>query len=449
MRPDLVKSILFIAACAAIGFTFGYPLELALISAVASNYWILRKASKLHQWLHTRKAQPDSEEGVFYYLHRDMREIFDSNHQEKRVLQQTLKKFRDASSVLPDAVVVFDEHGNISWANKLSGHLLGIYTQRDVGQRITNILRSPKFVEALDAHDIEPLNIDIPAPLQMEQMLNLKIVDLSQNTRMLVARDITRLTNINKGQKDFVSNVSHELKTPLTVMRGYLEMLRESPELPDKLMRPFDDMMAQTQRMQSIIEDLLYLAKLEGQPIDIIAESHTPISIDDLIDTVMDTAKPLAKQNNQTLHIDIDTDLSVIGNTSELQIAFNNLVINALRYTPEGGKIKVKWFERDQHAVFSVQDNGIGIAPNQIDRITERFYRVDQGRSRAKGGTGLGLAIVKNILDRHQAKLTIESNLGSGSRFECIFNTITANPAELASLASTKATKPSPTPMNL
>jgi len=180
-------------------------------------------------------------------------------------------------------------------------------------------------------------------------------------------------------------------------------------------------MHAQTQRMQYIIEELLYLAKLEGQVDLNAAESHETLSIESIIDMIMDSAEPLAKQNNQTINIDIEKKLPIQGNTSELQIAFNNLVVNAVRYTPENGEISIKWFKRDDTAVFSVTDNGIGIAPNHIDRITERFYRVDQGRSREKGGTGLGLAIVKNILDRHKCQLIIKSSLGSGSCFECVF----------------------------
>jgi len=421
MRPDLFKSILLITAFAALGATFGYAAEFGIVGAVLANFWILRRANKLHRWLSTKNELPYAEEGVFYHLHRDIRDIFERNHREKRKLNKSLKKFREASSALPDAIVVFDSQGVISWANTLAEKLLGITEQQDVGQRVTNILRSPKFVEALEDHDNNAMNIDIQAPLDPSHMLNCKIVDLSKNTRMLVVRDITRLTDINKAQKDFVSNVSHELKTPLTVMRGYLEMIEDNKEIPQKLIKPVSDMHAQTCRMQRIIEELLYLAKLQSQPNINSLETHEPIAIEGVIDMIMDSAAPLANQNNQSITLDIDKDLSIKGNTSELQIAFNNLVINALRYTPEKGNIAIKWSKVNHAAVFSVKDDGIGIAPNHISRLTERFYRVDQGRSREKGGTGLGLAIVKNILDHHDGKLEIESNLGSGSCFSCVF----------------------------
>ena len=239
---------------------------------------------------------------------------------------------------------------------------------------------------------------------------------------MLVARDITRLTDINQAQKDFVTNVSHELKTPLTVIRGYLEILEEHPQLAKELSKPVNDMTLQTQRMQLTIDDLLYIAKLEEQsdPKDILRH-HETLSIDHIVDMILETSGPLAKEKRHTIDIQINDQLVIVGNHSELHIAFNNLVINAILYTPEEGNIIIKWHHRGTDAVFSVTDNGVGIAPNHIANLTKRFYRVDQSRSREKGGTGLGLAIVKNVLDRHGAKLNVSSNLGSGSCFECIF----------------------------
>jgi len=422
MKSDLAKISLFIIASFAVGWGFGYPLVFALIASIVGNLWILKRAVRLHRWFNNKDETPHAEKGVFYQLHRDIRAMRKKNRAHNRTLQKNLQQYRNASGAIPDAIVVFEKNGEINWANSLAEELLGIQNPRDKGQRITNLIRTPAFVEAFTELHLKPVNIDIKAPNQHNKSINLKIVDLAENNQMLVARDITRLTGINQAQKDFVTNVSHELKTPLTVMRGYLEMLGEHPQLSSQLTKPVSDMTLQTQRMQSTIDDLLYIAKLEGQsdPKEI-CRHHETLAIDSIVDMIMDAARPLAEQKQQNIDIQINDQLVIEGNRSELQIAFNNLIINAIRYTPEEGNITIKWHHRSTDAVFSVSDNGIGIAPNHIANLTKRFYRVDQGRSRHKGGTGLGLAIVKNVLDRHKAKLNINSNLGSGSCFECVF----------------------------
>ena len=199
-------------------------------------------------------------------------------------------------------------------------------------------------------------------------------------------------------------------------------MLEEHPQLNESLNKPINDMALQTQRMQATIDDLLYIAKLESQSgLKDIRKHHETLSVNEIVDMIMASTLPLAKNKQQNIDIQINDQLVIEGNRSELQVAFDNLIVNAIRYTPEQGNISIKWHHKEKDAVLSVNDNGIGIAPNHIANLTKRFYRVDQGRSREKGGTGLGLAIVKNVLDRHNAKLNISSNLGSGSCFECIF----------------------------
>ena len=422
MSSDLAKIFIFIGSSIAIGWGFGYPLAFGLFASIACNLWVLKRAVRLHHWFEHTDEKPHAEKGIFYLLHRDIQSMRKNNHAQNRRLQKNLQQYRNASSAIPDAIVVFEKSGEIIWSNSRAEDLLGIENPMDNGQRITNLIRTPTFVEAFADSHLKPVNIDIKAPNQHERSINLKVVDLAENRQMLVARDITRLTDINQAQKDFVTNVSHELKTPLTVMRGYLEMLGEHIELPKNLDKPINDMSLQTQRMQSTIDDLLYIAKLEGQSdLKDIRRNHEFMSIDGIIDMIMDAARPLAEQKKQNIDIQIDDQLIIEGNRSELQIAFNNLIINAIRYTPEEGKITIKWYQQGTDTIFSVTDNGIGIAPNHITHLTKRFYRVDQGRSREKGGTGLGLAIVKNVLDRHKAKLNISSNLGNGSCFECVF----------------------------
>ena len=422
MKSDFAKILLFISLSIGVGWGFGYPLLFGLVASIVSNLWVLNRAIKLHRWFRNKDEELYAEKGIFYQLHRDIRSMRKKNYQQNRELQKVLQQFRNASSAIPDALVVFEKNGEITWSNSLAEDLLGIQNPRDNGQRVTNLIRTPAFVDAFAEQHLKPVNIDISAPNQHDRSINLKIVDLAENNQMLVARDITRLTDINQAQKNFVTNVSHELKTPLTVMRGYLEVLEEHPQLNKNLAKPINDMTLQTQRMQSTIDDLLYIAKLEGQSnLKEIRRHHETLSINSIVSMIMDAAQPLAEQKQQSIEIQINDQLFIEGNRSELQVAFNNLIINAIRYTPEEGEILIKWHHRDNDAIFSVTDNGIGIAPNHINNLTKRFYRVDQGRSREKGGTGLGLAIVKNVLDRHKASLNIESSLGSGSCFECVF----------------------------
>ena len=420
MKPDLIKIVLIVLSAMAIGWSSGISAELGLFAAFCCNIWLLFRAKRLHNWFIKAKDIPHAEKGVFYLLHRDINVMRKKHKQKKRLLQRNLKRVREASAALPDAIVITDNKGEITWSNNLAAILLNIKHPRDNGHRISNLLRHPSFAAAYENHDKTPVNIDIEAPTNRKITINLKIINLAENMQMLVARDISRHVNTNRAQKDFVSNVSHELKTPLTVMRGYLEIIADNQQLDSK---PISDMMLQTKRMQSTIEDLLYLAKLESKKeIESKASNHQQININQVLDAFMDSAQILAEKNEQTITLKINDQLPIDGDANQLQIAFSNLVTNAIRYTPKSGDIHIQWHHHGKTAIFSVTDTGIGIAPNHISRLTERFYRVDQGRSREKGGTGLGLAIVKHVLERHDAKLNIISQLGHGSCFECVFS---------------------------
>ena len=420
MKPDLIKIVLIVLSAMAIGWSSDISAELGLFAAFCCNIWLLFRAKRLHNWFIKAKDIPHAEQGVFYLLHRDINVMRKKHKQKKRLLQRNLKRVREASAALPDAIVITDNKGEITWSNNLATILLNIKHPRDNGHRISNLLRHPSFAAAYENHGKSPVNIDIESPTNRKVTINLKIINLAENMQMLVARDISRHINTTRAQKDFVSNVSHELKTPLTVMRGYLEIIADNQQMDSK---PISDMMLQTKRMQSTIEDLLYLAKLESNlEKNSKANNHQAININQILEMFMDSAHLFAGKNNQIISMKIDNKLSINGNESELQIAFSNLVTNAIRYTPEGGEINIKWYQHEDKAIFSVSDTGIGIAPNHISRLTERFYRVDKGRSREKGGTGLGLAIVKHVLERHDATLNITSQLGHSSCFECIFS---------------------------
>lgn len=225
---------------------------------------------------------------------------------------------------------------------------------------------------------------------------------------------------LGRMRKDFVANVSHELRTPLTVVMGYLETLLTANETEDSTeTKIYQKMLHQTQRMQNIIEDLLILSRIETN--QAFATSETTVDVHTVIHTILQSAETLALAKQQKITAKIDADLNITGNQDEIHSLFSNLIFNAIKYTPEKGDIHISWYEQDKQAIFSVQDTGIGIAKKYIPRLTERFYRVDKGRSRESGGTGLGLAICKHILIRHQATLEIESQEGHGSTFNCLF----------------------------
>ena len=236
---------------------------------------------------------------------------------------------------------------------------------------------------------------------------------------MVIVRDVTRLVQTNQMQRDFVANVSHELKTPLTVLRGYIEILRDHKELPNGFAKPLEQMNTQSTRMELIVSDLLFLAKLES-----IEESNEqrPVDIEQVVQAVIDHVQPLVKAKQHTLSTDIDVSLRVIGSATELHSALSNLLTNAIHYTPENGSITINWNSDTEGAYLTVKDNGDGIEDHHLERLTQRFYRVDTNRSREGGGTGLGLAIVKHVLQRHNAELRINSRVNEGSEFICIFS---------------------------
>jgi two-component system phosphate regulon sensor histidine kinase PhoR len=233
-----------------------------------------------------------------------------------------------------------------------------------------------------------------------------------------MARDVTRLVEANQTRSDFVANVSHELRTPLTVLRGYLETLVDRPAIPEEFIKPLENMKHQSLRMEAIVEDLLFLSRLEHEPPP---DFDRAIDIGMLLADVQDSARALGGDKRPLIELDIDGNTLLLGNATEIHSAFTNLVFNAVKYTRERGVIRIKWYRNPTGGHFIVQDNGIGIPERHLTRLTERFYRVDSDRSRQKGGTGLGLAIVKHVLQRHRAYLTIESTPGEGSTFQCHF----------------------------
>ena len=330
----------------------------------------------------------------------------------QRDLRLALDRFVSGAEALPDGVVVLDAGDRIQWANPRAQTHLGIDMRHDVGAPIVNLVRQPAFVQYLAAGDFsEP--VVIASQREAGATLSIQVVPFSVEEKLLMSRDITRLEAVARLRRDFIANVSHELKTPLTVVGGFLETLTDL-RLDERQRRRYLALMAeQAQNMQRLVDDLLTLSALESEHSTL---QETEFAIVPLLLQVSADAKALSGERHE-ITLSIRDAANVIGNRDELASAFGNLVSNAVRYTPEGGRIALDWRVNSDGGDFTVADTGIGIAAEHIPRLTERFYRVDRSRSRATGGTGLGLAIVKHVLIRHQAELVIDSAPGQGSRF--------------------------------
>ncbi|WP_082889286.1 phosphate regulon sensor histidine kinase PhoR [Methylovorus sp. MM2] len=351
-------------------------------------------------------------------------EVFAAIYHEQRLhnrsqtqLTSALDRFRHAASALPDGVVLLNGNDQIEWCNPKAEKQLGLSMKTDAGQQISYLVRHTSFIEYLQAqHYPEPIKLE--SLRQPGTTLEIQIVPFGLNQKLLLCRDISQLEKLEHMRRDFIANVSHELRTPLTVVGGFIETLIDMDgAIPDSTRGYFAMMQEQTGRMRHLIEDLLTLSQLENAQT---MPEDSEIDVVALLHMVMHEGQSLSN-GKHTLTLEADSTLGLIGATEELHSAFGNLVSNAIRYTPEGGEIHIFWKSRGPYGIFGVRDNGIGIDQKHIDRLTERFYRVDRSRSRETGGTGLGLSIVKHILTRHQARLEIESDLGNGSTFSAVF----------------------------
>ena len=351
-------------------------------------------------------------------------DIFASLYQEHRrhsrnqtQLSSALGRFRHAASALPDGVVVLNSANDIEWCNPPAEILLGLDLKQDENQPINYLVRHTDFVDYLQAQEYSD-PIKIKSWRNSEVILEIQLIPFGTKQKLLICRDVTQLEKIETMRRDFIANVSHELRTPLTVVGGFVETLLDMDgAVPESTRGYFNMMQEQTTRMRRLIEDLLTLSHIESNAQ---APEDTTIEMSALLNMLLNDANGLS-QGKHKIFVEADPQLDLIGAMDELQSALSNLVSNAIRYTPEGGEIHIIWQLRGNQAVFSVKDNGIGIEQLHIDRLTERFYRVDRSRSRETGGTGLGLSIVKHILTRHQAKLEVSSELGVGSTFSVIF----------------------------
>ncbi|MDW6003171.1 phosphate regulon sensor histidine kinase PhoR [Vibrio mangrovi] len=401
-----------------IGWIFGYMPWLLLIATAIQLLWHLGNQVRLSAWLwDDRRLGPPSGKGQWEYLFNGIYHLQQRQRKKRKELTNLIRRFRNGAESLPDGVVVFRDEGNIVWCNRLAQHLLGFRWPEDEGQPISNLLRAPDFIKYLEKNDFsEPL--EIHSPLNVDRMLELRIVPYTKGEHLLVVRDVTQLKQLEGMRRNFFANVSHELRTPMTVLQGYLEMTED----PDMMSGPMwgkahQVMTEQLTRMNSLVNQLLTLSKIEAAPMH---ELEDVVDIPAMLQVLEKEAISLSGDNQHQLHFEIDHDLKVLGDEDQLRSAVSNLVYNAVKYTPPGADIYVRWFSGYQGACLEVEDSGEGIAPQHLHRLTERFYRVDKARSRDTGGSGLGLAIVKHALSHHDSHLDIHSEVGVGSKFSFV-----------------------------
>ncbi|HYT47943.1 MAG TPA: phosphate regulon sensor histidine kinase PhoR [Burkholderiales bacterium] len=418
----------------------GFGLVALLVGVVAGAAWgwgafsagllavllyHVRHLTRLARWVANPVAGkvPEGTGGwdeVLAALHRYERATAKRGEQ----LAEALTRFRHAAQALPDGVVILDAANRIEWCNPTAEAQLEINGRADIGQPIANLVREPEFIEYVAAGEASsPIRIARPAG----RSFTLQLIPYGQSQKLLLSRDTTQAERLETMRRDFVANVSHELRTPLTVLVGFLETVRELRLDPQRVRDYLGMMREQASRMHRIIEDLLALSVLESAPPPPVER----VRVASLLERLRADAEALSGGRHAiSLHGSPSVDLA--GADSELSSAFSNLVSNAIRYTPAGGKVRLVWRDGPDGASFSVEDTGLGIASEHIPRLTERFYRVDHSRSRESGGTGLGLAIVKHALARHQATLDVESKPGAGSRFTVRFPPQRTIPLEAA-----------------
>jgi two-component system phosphate regulon sensor histidine kinase PhoR len=389
-----------------------------LACALAAHLtWQLVVLFRVEWWVRHRSfADPPEIGGVWGEIISQIVRLHRRKRFHKQRFVQLMRQLQSSTAALPDGVVILNPQREIVWFNRMAGRLLDLRRAGDLGLRIENLVREPEFTRYLRLKDYSNPVI-IRRASREDCYLSLQIVPYGEGQQLLLAADVSRQMRLEAVRRDFVANASHELRSPLTVISGYLETLSQDPALDRDLAGPVAEMRRQAERMTAIIHDLLELSRLEqtGEPV-----GGEPVDVAALLALLRKDvlARPV---HPREVRVRIDSDAALIGEESEIHSAFSNLVDNAAKYTPAEGSIEMRWWVDADGAHFSVTDTGIGIPSEHIPRLTERFYRVDQGRSRATGGSGLGLAIVKHVLQRHGGELEIRSVLGKGSTFSCHF----------------------------
>lgn len=403
------------------GLVSGEWILAILLTCFVYITWMLVQIRALERWIRlgAKNQLALDSSGIWQLIVQHIVYAQRKNKERKKRLSFMARRFEATIAALPEATIVINAHREIELTNHAAEEILGIERRRDLGQRIDNLIRDPLLQKLIESENT-PEQVEMESPIDQHKTLSVTCVDFGEEQKLITARDISQRIAVYKLRKAFIANASHELRTPLTVITGYLELLESEPEMSDIVRKQITNASRQASRMQKILEDLLTLSKLEEKGYD--KDSGNIVDMPGLIQKmVVDFEKTKAKGTHQ-IDVEIDQTLQIKAVENELYSLCQNLLNNAVKYSPEGSVIKVCWQRKsDGYAYFSVTDNGEGVAPEHISRLTERFYRVNVNRSRQIGGTGLGLSIVKHILENHGGYLDIQSELGQGSTFTAYF----------------------------
>lgn len=427
MNQDIYRISVVLAVALLVGYLSDQMAFSLFAGFLAYAYWESVLLSRLLKWMRRRRiADAPEDEGLVGIIAMQYDDLRDRHRKQKRRLASYLKRFKEATQALPDAIVVLGTNDEIEWANSKSGDYLGIRYPQDRGQRLINLFRHPALVSLMkETRGKNPgmeKSLELVAPNNQDMHLELRLISYGDSGKLLVARDVTTIFRISRMRTDFIANASHELRTPLTVISGYLESFEDDfTEEEDKQMRSkIRQMRVQAERMRRLIEDLLKLSTLETAESQSVRE---PVRVPDLLKSIVVEARAISGILKYDFQFEVDDELWIEGDRNQIYSAISNVIFNAVQHTGDHAQITLRWFADSKGAFLEVIDTGEGISAEHLPRLTERFYRVDRGRSREKGGTGLGLAIVKHILSRHQARLEIESTPGVGSIFRLCFPT--------------------------
>ncbi len=407
-----------------LGYSIGTPWLFFSLGLLVYLYHQFRQLTRLIQWLSSHELEiPPEADGLWGEVFRHLYRIQRHNRQRQEKLVQYLKRYKKSTEAMPDATIILKHNWTIEWFNSKSLDYLGLKKKQDIGKILTHCIPNSNLLDFLDAHKKKTFKKDNPATLSMlspdkNKVLSIQLIPYGDKF-LLIARDVTQMERLKSIRKVFVSNVSHELRTPLTVISGYLETFQEYFQDQPQINDSFKLMHQQTHRMTSIVQDLLLLSQVENNEDYKLKKEY--INMPELLVLLKKEAEVLSSGKHTILMETDDNVKRLRGDLKELQSAFSNLISNAIRYTPDDGIITIRCYKKKKKIVFSVQDTGEGIAPHHLNHLTERFYRVDVGRSRTTGGTGLGLAIVKHVMTHHKGQLLITSKLNKGSTFECVF----------------------------
>ena len=406
---EILLTGLFIALI--VGFFAGNILFWLLLVLALYCGWSFYNLVRLARWLSNPGKQVPETIGIWDEIYYQLYHLYRRQRRAKRKLSSILTRFQQSTQALPYATIVLNKDKEIEWFNTAAKRMFDLSSGHDVGQRIDNLIRIPKFAQYLNKNKYDD-------PLEFEFNENNVLITMTpygNGQYLLGGHDVTQRHKLDDMRKHFIANASHELRTPLTVIAGYLEAVQENAD--EKMKMPLERIQEQTGRMQKLLEELISLSKLETSEV---TDDPDDVFLPDLLEEVYKVAQEYDHGRHE---IKLETEeLTVPGDRDELRTAFTNLMTNAIRYSAEGTTIKLYCKTKDLATVIGVEDQGVGISDEHRHRLTERFYRVDPGRSREHGGTGLGLAIVKHILDRHDARLIIRSEPGRGSTFECQFS---------------------------